>query len=271
MIRSARAQLKRRNIEQSPRPVFCSTRGGLSTLVTALEKHLLDKGATIRTDSTVQHLEPHENGWLLHVGSENVYADAIVLATPAFVSSNLLAAASMDAAAALSGIRYASVGIVRLAYRSEDVPGPLDATGFVVPSRHGHLMTACSWSSSKWPDTKVEGSVVLRASVGRMDDNRFTHFSDDELVDAVHIELTEVMGLQRRPTEFDVVRWTSALPQYEIGHVERVQTATRALRGLPPIALAGAAYDGLGIPACIHSGTEAGELTLERLASAQSR
>jgi protoporphyrinogen/coproporphyrinogen III oxidase len=266
LIRSARAQLKRRNIEQSPRPVFYSTRGGLSTLVTTLEKALRDKGAGIHTGSTVQHLEIRDGRWILHTGTDEVEADAVVIATPSFVTANLIAALAPDAAMALHEIRYSSVAIVRLAYNDADIPVALDSTGFVVPSRHGHLLTACSWVSSKWPETKASGTTTLRASVGRMDDDRFTHFSDEELVDAVHVELTEVMGVRRRPESAGVIRWMSALPQYEIGHASRVQTAVSALRSLPPVALAGAAYDGLGIPACIRSGSEAGEAVLERLA-----
>lgn len=260
--------------DEEPKPIFQATRGGLTTLVTALEKQLDEYGVSIRTNAPVTRLHQHpDHAWDVTFGPADsldvIEVDGVVLAIPAFEASELLQNVNRSSATALSQIDYASVAMIRLAYDTADVPGRLEGSGFVVPASEGRLVTACSWVTSKWGELANHQTVILRASVGRSNDTRFTNLSDDELIAAVHKELTVALGLRGKPTAADVIVWNDALPQYEVGHASRVHTAEVGLEKHPGIALAGAAYRGLGIPACIHSGSEAAEHVLAQLGQRQ--
>jgi oxygen-dependent protoporphyrinogen oxidase len=137
----------------------------------------------------------------------------------------------------------------------------LDGSGFLVPRSEGRLMTACSWGSSKWPHWAGPDRVVLRISAGRSDDGRAMTLDDDELAGRLHAEAAEVLGIGSEPDEVVVARWPRSFPQYAVGHLDRVARVERALPA--NVALAGAAYRGVGLPACIASGRTA----VERLAS----
>jgi oxygen-dependent protoporphyrinogen oxidase len=151
----------------------------------------------------------------------------------------------------------------------EDAVGrSLDGTGFLVPAEAGRLVTACTWLSSKWPQLHRPGDILLRASMGRFGDDRPARMSDDELVGRVLDDLGPMLGLRSGPTEAVVTRWPGAFPQYALGHTERVSSIEDAVARLPAVALAGAAYRGVGIPACIASGRTAARAVLgERVAT----
>jgi oxygen-dependent protoporphyrinogen oxidase len=140
----------------------------------------------------------------------------------------------------------------------------LDGTGFLVPASTGCLITACTWLTSKWPELQRPGDVLLRASTGRSGDDRAGHLSDDEIVQRVLQDLRPMLELRSPPTEAVVTRWSEAFPQYRVGHTERVSKVEEAVSGLPALALAGAAYHGVGIPACIASGRRAAGAVLGR-------
>ncbi|MEO5678774.1 MAG: protoporphyrinogen oxidase, partial [Acidimicrobiales bacterium] len=180
---------------------------------------------------------------------------AVVLAVPPGPAAVLLEPHAPAAAARLGGMASASVAMTCLAYREEDVGQPLDGSGFLVPRREGRLMTACSWASSKWPEVAAPGTVVLRVSAGRAGDHRALALADDLLAARLHRELVAALGLTGEPVARHVTRWVDAFPQYAPGHAD-VVTAIEA--GLPAgLEVAGAAYRGVGIPACIGSGRAA--------------
>ncbi len=215
-------------------PVFLGLRGGLQTLVDRLAKEV-----DVRLNTPVEPLA-------------DLGADAVVLAVPAYAAARLVPA---EAARELEAIEYASVVTVTLAYAPDALPGPLDGSGFLVPRVDGRLITACTWTSSKWPQPGADGVVLLRASAGRIGDDRALRLDDEALVGRIHGELAEAMGLRAPPTGSLVSRWLRSFPQYDIGHVARV---ARIEALLPPnVAVAGAAYRGVGIAACIHDAERA--------------
>ena len=271
LVRAAHERISRQDPEASAAPVFLAPKGGMHTLVEALVAGLDERGVALRTGTAAHRLERRADGWSLTlIDGERVETDAVVLATPAFVTARLVREVLPAAAAVLDDIEYASVSMVRLAYRARDVGRPLDGSGFVVPAVDGHLLTGCSWASSKWEALRSTDQVIVRASAGRIGDRRADELDDDELAAALHRELSGPMVIGGPPHEVSVARWDRSFPQYEPGHRERILAVERAARDVPGLAITGAAHHGIGIPACIHSATEAATALLGRLATAPS-
>ena len=234
-------------------PVFYAPRGGMGALVDALTAWLRSSGAALRVSTPVAAIERRADRWLVEADDGSVEdADAIVVTTPAYAAAPLVAAHSPAAADLLARIGYASVNLVTLAYDAGAVTRPLDGSGFLVPRTEGRLLTACSVFSNKWPHLAREGSVILRASVGRSGDERGFDLDDDDLVAAVHDELAGVLGLTSPPTATRVSRWRRSFPQFPAGHLSAMADLEAALRrDALGIAVTGAYLKGVGIPACI--------------------
>ena len=233
-------------------PVFGGFEGGTGRLVDRLVEALGERGVELRLGDHVRsigHLE----------------ADGLVLALPTFAAADLLADASPGAAGLLETITYASVVLVSLAVPRAAVAHPLDASGFLVADPEGLLITACSWSSTKWAHLGGTGTVVLRASAGSAGDERIAHLPDDDLISRLLEDLATTMGLQGPPNEVRVSHWDRSLPQYRVGHEARVADieATLAAEHDGPVVLTGAAYGGVGLPACIHHGRTAARRLLD--------
>ena len=193
-----------------------------------------------------------------------------MLATPSYRSAALLHDTAPLLSDLLRSIQYASVAIVRISYDASTVGVPLDASGFVIPAVEHKLLTACSWSSAKWKDLATPDTVIVRASIGRFGDDRALRLTDDDLVERAHEELIDMMKLSGGILEADVTRWADAFPQYEPGHAARVALIQAAATGVEGLALAGAAYDGLGVPACIRSGSAAASALRPRFQTIKS-
>ena len=251
-------------------PLFLTLPGGLGRLVDALAARLATAGATVRTATPVEALEPAPgDGWLVLAGDEEVRADAVVVAVPAFVAAPLLGPLSPPAAAELAAMEHASVALVAMAWPAGHGPRIPDGSGFLVPRPEGRLMTACSWASNKWRHLDRAGQVVVRLSAGRMGDDRAAAIDDAELVDRLRIELGTVLGGSVAPDEVHVARWPRGFPQYRPGHLTRM---AGAVAGFPAgLALAGAALGGVGVPACIGSGEAAAASVLAELAGRPRR
>ncbi|WP_017596080.1 protoporphyrinogen oxidase [Nocardiopsis potens] len=275
LMRGVRA-LKRRQAAAAgsgpPAPVFATLRGGLGVLIDALAER---SGAEVRTLSPVTALAPEDGGgWALEVTApgaaepERLQADAVVLACPAPAAARLLRPVAGPAAGELDGIGYAGMAIVTLAFRAGDLPVRPEGSGFLVSPREGLTIKAATFSSVKWPWLAEElraahpgeERVVVRCSIGRAGEERALRRSDEELAAAALADLATVCGGPvGAPLERRVTRWEAGLPQYDTGHGARVARARKALAAHPSLALCGAAYDGVGIPACIAGATRAVE------------
>ncbi|WP_152185256.1 protoporphyrinogen oxidase, partial [Segeticoccus rhizosphaerae] len=197
--------------------------------------------------------------------------DGVVLATPAAPAARLLRDHAPLAADALAQVDYASMAIVTLALPAATVPD-LPGSGFLVPPVEGHTIKAATFSAAKWrwvADAGAEqGVVLLRASIGRHGEVADLQRPDEELVARARRDLSEALGaVLPAPVDSRVQRWGGALPQYAVGHVERVATIREGVADLPGLEVCGAAYDGVGIPACIGSGRSAAETLLTHLRS----
>jgi oxygen-dependent protoporphyrinogen oxidase len=254
-------------------PVFAGLVGGLGQLPDAV---VASAGLEVRTGTTVRELAREATGgWRLVVGPtsrpEVLRADAVVLATPARATSRLLAPVVPAAAMELDAVEYASMAIVTLAFRSRDLPAT-DGSGFLVPPVDRRAVKASTFSFAKWDWVREAGAaedvLVLRCSIGRHREEELLQRADEEVVQLALEDLADAIGLSVRPVDAHVQRWGGALPQYAVGHLDRVARVRAALATVPGLAVCGAAYDGLGLPACIASARLAATQVLDDLGRA---
>lgn len=232
-------------------PVFHGLPGGIVRIVEAIGDSL--------SDTVSVHLN-HPVDALDDLGP----ADAFVVAVPAPAAARLVAPRSPEAAAGLASIEYASVAQAVVEIPVSGVERVLDASGILFPRVDGTVLTACTWLSTKWAHYHRDESVLLRLSSGRFGDERITGLDDEQLVEILLGELSEVVKIGAAPIASRVMRWNDSLPQYTPGHSERVDTVHQALAvDAPTHRLVGAAYGGIGIPACIDSGRTAARSVLD--------
>jgi protoporphyrinogen/coproporphyrinogen III oxidase len=245
-------------------PPFVSFRDGMGVLVDALAATL--SSARVLSGRAAVALRRPPSGWEIELdGGDVVDADGVVLAVPAFVVAALFAELDPELAAEHAAIPYASSAIVTLAY-PEDVHS-LDGYGYLVPRAEGSDVLACTWSSSKWDGRAADGRALIRVYVGRFGARDVTTDSDEELVMRAREEL-RILEITAEPERTWIHRWPRGMPQYVLGHPGRLERIEAALERHPGLALAGAAYCGVGIPDCIHSGEEAARALARAVAGA---
>lgn len=267
--RSLLHALRSRTADPSAGPVFAGLAGGVGQLAETLTTSLEAAGADIVLDTTVRELERLPVGWRLVAGSaanpKTIDADAVVLALPATPAGRLLAVAAPGAARDLAAIDYASMVIITLAFSASAFGKPFTGSGFLVPAVDGRLIKAATFSTQKWGWYDDADGVLVRCSVGRHGDVGDVQRSDDELVAGAVRDLAAAVGVRGVPRDAVVTRWGGALPQYSVGHLDRVARIKTAIATVPGLAACGAAFDGVGIPACIGSGTVAATQVLAKL------
>lgn len=231
-------------------PVFATLRGGLAQLASAVAGA---PGMDVRTGVTVHGIEGSATGFVIRTGprpaAETIEADAVVLAAPPPKAATLLSLLVPAAAAGLAEIPMASMAIVTLRWPDQPVP---EGSGLLVPATEGKLVKAVTVTSNKWPHREDAG-VLVRASIGRIGEEATLRRSDADLIAVAAAEVAGHLGLTGPPTEALVTRWGGGLPQYTVGHLDRVRAIRAAVAEVPGLAVAGAAYDGVGVPACIRS------------------
>ncbi|WP_019073950.1 protoporphyrinogen oxidase [Streptomyces hokutonensis] len=240
---------------QQTGPVFMGIEGGVGRLPLAVAESARARGAEILTGTPVTELRRSgAAGWRVVAGDRVLDADGVIVAVPAPVAAQLLRAEVPGAAAELAAVEYASMALVTLAYRRADVELP-EGSGFLVPPVDGRTIKASTFASQKWGWIADENPdvLVLRTSVGRYGETAILEREDTGLVDVSRHDLREATGLDATPLETRVTRWTDGLPQYPVGHHARVARVREHVAKLPGLAVCGAAYDGVGIPATIAS------------------
>jgi oxygen-dependent protoporphyrinogen oxidase len=270
LVRAMLAQRLRsrpRGRDQAPtHSPFVSLRLGMGELVSALAARL--EGVDVRLGTMANSVEPRPGGGyqLRLANGETLEADALLLAAPASVTADLLETIAPDLAETLRGIPYVSSATISLVYRQAEV-GKLGAgRGFVIPRVENRELTAVTWASNKFPGRAPEGLVLLRAFVGRAGREGAVDLPDDLLLRLVTGELREILGLSANLVMSRIYRWHQAIPQYVLGHLDRLVEIDRRLADLPGLLLLGAAYHGVGIPDCIESGNRAAERAASVLA-----
>jgi oxygen-dependent protoporphyrinogen oxidase len=284
LIRALRKQNSRRVSEDNQSEtsgarysLFLSFDRGMQVLTDTLEERIssfgsqiptgADSGQTsIRVNTAVDSITlEYGDGeqlpkWKLTTsGNETLFADAICLALPAYVSSRLLSIVDPQLTAVLAEISYASSATINLGFQRDDIPHPLDGFGFVVPFIEKRSLIACTFSSVKFARRAPQGHALLRAFVGGALQPELLELNEGELLAHVLRDLRDLLGIDRAPLFAEITKWERSMPQYHVGHLERVKRIEARLASLPGLVLAGNAYSGLGIPDCIRSGEAAAE------------
>ncbi len=228
-------------------PVFAGLDGGLGQLPEALAKA---SGAEIRTQAVTRDIEQSGAAWQITLDGGQEKADAIVVATPAPAAGRLLASVAPEAAFELADVTYASMAIITFVI-DDDVE--LTGSGFLVPPVDGTAIKGSTFSSQKWAWLAEPGRTVLRASIGRAGETALLHQDDVTVAAAALADLRLAVGHLPEPAQWHVQRWGGALPQYEVGHLDRIDVVDRALAAVPGLEVCGAAYRGVGVPAVIAS------------------
>ncbi|MFD6836828.1 protoporphyrinogen oxidase [Streptomyces diastaticus] len=248
-------------------PVFMGIDGGVGRLPQAVADTVRARGGRIRTGTPVTGLARTPGGWRLTTGTpaapEALDADAVVLAVPAPQAARLLAAELPAAAADLAEIEYASMALMTFAFRTGEAALP-QGSGFLVPPVDGRTVKAATFAGRKWRwiAEQEPGLQIVRTSVGRHREEEMLGRDDAELLDLARRDLRTATGVAAEPVDAHVTRWDQGLPQYPVGHLARVARVRDQIAGARGLAVCGAAYDGVGIPACVASATEAARQVL---------
>ncbi|WP_251059024.1 MULTISPECIES: protoporphyrinogen oxidase [unclassified Streptomyces] len=251
---------------QAAGPVFAGIDGGIGRLPLAVAEACRSAGARILTGTPVREVVRTAEGWRVIADAEAIEADGVVLATPAGPAARLLDGLAPAAATELRAVEYASMALVTMAFRRSDLPDSITgggASGFLVPPVDGRTIKASTFSSNKWSWSGADPELfLLRTSVGRYGDEKDLTREDAELVEVSLDDLGEAVGLAARPVASTVTRWDGGLPQYPVGHLDRVARIRAAVAALPGLEVCGALYDGVGIPACVASAGKAADAVM---------
>ena len=251
---------------QGSRSAFLTPTTGLAEMVEALVSRL--QTADLRLSAPVSKISNIDSRYLVELETgEALEADSVILATPAPVSGSLLASFNPELATVLNSISYASTATVTLAYKQSDLSRELDGYGYVIPRREGRRALACTWTSTKFPHRAPEGYALIRVFVGRAGQETGIPWDETGLLELAREELELTLGITAEPLVKRVFIWEEAMPQYNLGHPEKLAKIDAALEKYPGLALAGNGYRGIGIPDCIHSG----ELAVERILATETQ
>jgi oxygen-dependent protoporphyrinogen oxidase len=281
LMRAMRASLPKPPAEgEQPEPAFVSLSGGLFELVDRLVAVLTSRGVVFRCGADAKDLVRQggeKRGWSVDTATTATRADGVVLAVPSWAAAQLLSGHDDEAAALAGQIDYASVAIATFCFAEEDLTLPEHGTGALIPAGslipggelggQQFLATALTFLDRKWPHVKVEGTTVLRVHCGRIDDHRFASLDDATLLGALGDELGQLLSVRGAPQAAAVTRWENGLPQYRVNHLMRVAGVEAGVERLDGLEIAGAAFHGVGVPACIGSGRLAARRLLEDLGS----
>jgi oxygen-dependent protoporphyrinogen oxidase len=265
---AARAATLADRPDGKPWPAFVTPATGVAEIVEALTRRLGDmdvrlRARAVRVQAAALAQAARPGYLVLLEGGEWLTAQAVILATPAFVTSELIAGLDSRAAAALRDIPYVSTATVSVAYPLADIPRPLDGYGYIIPRAEQRPILACTWTSTKFPRRAPPGFGLIRAFIGRAGQEGAPAGSDDELLSLVRAELRRTLGISAAPALRRIFRWPQAMPQYTLGHLERLAIIEQRLAALPGLFVAGSAYRGVGLPDCIQSGEHAAEAALK--------
>ena len=247
--------------------MLLSIAGGLERLVERLHQALV--GVEVRMGTRARAITPQSDGryQLQCEPGPPLVVDGVLLTAPSWASAGMVQGMAPALAAKLASIAYASVVTVTFGYATSALPHPFDGSGFLVPRVDDRLLTACIWCTNKWARFQRSPLLIVRCSAGRYGDTRAFQLADDVLVERLHGELAQAMGIHGQPTVRLIMRWERAIPQYEPGHHARVAEIESALASWPGMILAGAAYHGVGIASCIQDGIMAAARMRTYLAS----
>ena len=249
------ARKKMQSAQKTPMPLFSSLKDGMEHLTNTVVSRLTP--GSLLTSTPAQAVQAEAGGWVVSAGMQSDGFDGIILAMPARATGQVLEIASPELAAELESIEYTSSITVALGY-DRDVRQALPAGfGVLVPRSEGKQLLAATFVHNKFPHRAPDDRALLRCFFGGSNAERIWDYSDDQIISVVRKELQDILGLQAEPLFGRVYKWKSAMAQYGVGHLERLERIERLRQRLAGLALAGNGYRGIGVPDCVRSGREA--------------
>jgi oxygen-dependent protoporphyrinogen oxidase len=242
-------------------PLFTSLKNGMQQLVETLVPKL--DPAALRTNTVVYSVQPEAVGWTVSAGGKSDHFDAVILAVPTHAAAQLLATSSPELSAELGAIGYSSSITVGLGYDRDVRQSLPPGFGFLVPRSEGKQLLAATFVHNKFPHRAPADRALLRCFFAGSSAENVWQLSDDAIIAVVRNELQQILGLRAAPLFARVYKWKSAMAQYGVGHLERLDRIERLRQQLPGLALAGNGYRGIGVPDCVRSGSEAAKLVVD--------
>jgi protoporphyrinogen/coproporphyrinogen III oxidase len=237
------------------RPLFSSLKDGMQQMVDALVARL--DANSLKTSVPVQSMIRQSNGWTVSAGYQTDHFDAVIVAIPTHAAAAVLQAADENLARDLGEIQYSSSVTVTLGYDEKVRASLPPGFGFLVPRSEGRRMLAATFVHNKFPHRAPDNRAIVRCFLGGARDEQILQVSESRILEIVRGELKQIIGLNAEPLFARVYKWKSAMAQYSVGHLERLQRIESLRQKLPGLALAGNGYNGIGVPDCVRSGAEA--------------
>jgi oxygen-dependent protoporphyrinogen oxidase len=241
-------------------PLFTSLKNGMQQLIETLVPRL--NPSSLITSTAVQSIRRRDSIWNISAGPNSADFDSVIVATPTHSSAQLLAAGSPELSAELAAITYSSSITVGLGYDREVRQSLPAGFGFLVPRSAGQRLLAVTFVHNKFPHRTPPDRALLRCFFAGSTAESIWELSDDAIIGIVRNELQQILGLRASPLFARVYKWKSAMAQYGVGHLERLERIDRLRRQLPGLALAGNGYRGIGVPDCVRSGQDAAKQLL---------
>ena len=257
---AARKKMPKGSRKTAP-PLFTSLKQGMQHMAEAVVAKLTP--SFLLTNTPVQAVQRTDEGWVVSAGMQSDQFDAVVIALPGRAAANALQMASHDLAAELGAVEYSSSITVGLGYDAEARHSLPPGFGFLVPRSEGKRLLAATFVHNKFPHRAPDDRALLRCFFAGSNAENVWPLSDDQIIGIVRNELQQIIGLRAAPLFARVYKWKSAMAQYSVGHLERLERIERLRQQLPGLALAGNAFKGIGVPDCVRSGREAAKQTLE--------
>lgn len=242
---------------------FLTPRTGLHSLIEAIESKL--EPNSVLKGNRVENVTKDPGGYLIKLNDGKVLqADSVISALPHNILKNIFS--DYKFFEVFSEMPATSVANVVLSFPREAIKKDIDGTGFVVARTSDYTMNACTWLHKKWPHSCPEDKALLRCFVGRAGDEAVVDLSDDQLIKNIQEDINKTMDITADPDFAIISRWKDAMPQYTVGHKQRLETVQKGVtEDLPGVFLAGSSFEGLGVPDCIDQGEAAVQLVLDYL------
>jgi oxygen-dependent protoporphyrinogen oxidase len=213
--------------------------------------------SSLRTNTPVQSIQREGEGWMISTGARSEQFDAVIIALPGLAAADVLRVASPELSAELASVQYSSSITVGLGYDREVRQSLPPGFGFLVPRSEGKRLLAATFVHNKFPHRAPKDRALLRCFFAGRNAEDVWPLSDNQIVGIVRNELQQILGLRAEPLFARVYKWKSAMAQYGVGHLDRLDRIERLRQQFSGLALAGNAYRGIGVPDCVRSGREA--------------
>lgn len=258
LIKGSRETMPKKKDRTTKKPSkFYSFRNGLQSFVAAIVQQFDPTIVTIHKATTVDHIEKKTDYYHVLLDSGEVRkVDSVILTTAFPVVKRIFS--HYDLWDVFGKTKATSVANVAFGFDASAIPSDIEGTGFVVSRNSNYRITACTWTHKKWPNTTPDGKALLRCYLGRPGDEAVVDLSDEEIAAIALKDLEKIMGISEKPDFHLVTRWRDAMPQYTVGHLDRLRELRNEMeKALPGVLLAGSSYQGIGIPDCIDQGEQA--------------